>query len=131
MKNIVVDLPAEGTFDDVFSKPLSNALHKCLKQGMRPPLILCAVNRHGDICAMRLDSEFNKEMLVAHNETGETILPIHCVVVDQSGESALLTITCCTGLRRNQSGPPKSDDGLRRPFVAFIQFWSSFRRLVG
>jgi len=26
---------------------------------------------------------------------------------------------------------PKSNGGLRRPLLAFIQFWSSLRRLVG
>jgi len=70
---------------------LRQCLEQCLEEGMQPPLILCVVSPNGSVMVMRTDGE-HPEILTEHTEGAGFSTPINCMVVDQAGAAAHITI---------------------------------------
>lgn len=76
-----------------FSEAMRDALEQCVERGMQFPLIVCSVCSNGSVLVMRTDGENPGETLAEHIEGGGFATPINCMVVDQTGGVAHVTIT--------------------------------------
>jgi hypothetical protein len=70
---------------------IRGALRACIDRGMQAPFILCAASPNGSVLCMRID-DIPPEMLAEHHEPAGFRIPITVMVLDQTGEAALITI---------------------------------------
>jgi hypothetical protein len=82
--------PMVGICD--LSELIRDALRACVDRGMQPPFILCAASPNGSVLCMRMDGVSSPEVLAEHYESAGFRVPITLMVLDQTGEAAIITI---------------------------------------
>ena len=68
-------------------------LQECEDRGMVRPFVLVAASRNGSVLAVRTPSDGREgETLAEHFEDGGFLVPITCMVLDQTNEAVRITI---------------------------------------
>jgi hypothetical protein len=65
---------------------------QCLKRGMKPPLVVCAVSPNGSLMATRVTPDGEPNMLAEHFEPEGVAEPFTIMVLDQDNEAACFII---------------------------------------
>ena len=72
---------------------LAAILQECEHRGMVRPFVLVAASRNGSVVAVRaLGDGREGETLAKHYEDGGFLVPVICMVLDQTNEAVRITI---------------------------------------
>lgn len=71
---------------------LVEALRQCVDNGMKLPLIVCAVSSNGSVLATRINEGREPDTLAQHFEDRAFKTPVNIMVVDHYGEAARVVI---------------------------------------
>ncbi len=68
-------------------------LQECEKRGMVLPFIMVAASRNGSVLAVRIPGDGREgEVLAEHYVDGMFVVPVTCMVLDQTNEAVRITI---------------------------------------
>ncbi len=68
-------------------------LQECEHRGMVRPFVLVAASRNGSVLAVRIPGDGREgEVLAEHYEDGMFVVPVTCMVLDQTNEAVRITI---------------------------------------
>ena len=72
---------------------LAAILQECEHRGMVLPFVVVAASRNGSVLAVRVPGDGREgEVLAEHYEDGMFVVPITCMVLDQTNEAVRITI---------------------------------------
>ena len=72
---------------------LAAILQECEHRGMVLPFVVVAASRNGSVLAVRIPGDGREgEVLAEHYEDGMFVVPITCMVLDQTNEAVRITI---------------------------------------
>ena len=74
------------------SRMIRDVLNQCLTDGMKPPLILCAMSPNGSVLAVRFLGQGGPDKLAQNFDAGGFRLPMSIVVLDQNNEVVWTTV---------------------------------------
>ena len=72
---------------------LAAILQECEHRGMVLPFVMVAASRNGSVLAVRILGDGREgEVLAEHYEDGMFVVPVTCMVLDQTNEAVRITI---------------------------------------
>ena len=74
------------------SRMIRDVLNQCLTDGMKPPLILCAMSPNGSVLVVRFLGQGGPDKLAQNFDAGGFRLPMSIVVLDQNNEVVWTTV---------------------------------------
>ena len=75
------------------TQTLAAILQECERRGMVLPFVVVAASRNGSVLAIRVPGGGREgEVLSEHTEDGMFVVPVTCMVLDQTNEAVRITI---------------------------------------